>query len=241
MSDIEAITSSFGEVYREVKGTKTQDGWEKILKDAQKDFFDVVTQELEQSTLARKTVEIPPVEDDVVEDWVRVYFPGWRFIEINNGKALIEEDPKLKSFAYLNMSDGMVYKRSQTSSGPTLDVEALQEADEDLYWQISEWPLPTFLMIQNAMRFTHNPDLITDFADNAHDTYDSLDWSAVETKKFLTEYHSDIRVIKDPSEWTPEQATALKPYLIPGKISVRLTPPRPAKPSELETGEVEEI
>jgi hypothetical protein len=56
MTNIDDITSEFGEVYLTVKGTKTTDGWEKILKDAQVEFFAAATRELENKTLARKTV-----------------------------------------------------------------------------------------------------------------------------------------------------------------------------------------
>lgn len=233
---IEDIITDFGEVYREVKGTKTQDGWEKILKDAQKQFFDAATRELEQQTLARKTVDfdIERYGATNMEKWVENHYPGWRFVESKKSKFIIEEDPALKPFAYLNVRDGMVYKRGQVQGGPSLDVERLREEDEGLYWDVSRWDQGLYDFAHQALEYAYTTVHNADPESIADD----------ETERFLHwgwEHDQVQRVIKDPGEWTAEQSTKLQAYLIPGRVSVRLTPPRPAKDSEMETGEVEEV
>jgi hypothetical protein len=222
MTSIDDITSEFGEVYLTVKGTKTTDGWEKILKDAQVEFFAAATRELENKTLARKTVT----------NWAANLYPGWRLVEEKDNKAIIEEDPSVKAFAHLNTQDGMVYRRSQTQGGPSLDVERLQEKEPDLYDEISVWSPSVYNMVRDAMVWAYNsyspePEVL----------------AAEEAEKFLetlSQSDDSLRIILDPAQWTPQQATKLTPYIIPGKVSVRLTPPRKAKPSELETGEIED-
>jgi hypothetical protein len=126
----------------------------------------------------------------------------------------------------------MVYRRSQTQGGPSLDVERLQEKEPDLYDEISVWSPSVYNMVRDAMVWAYNsyspePEVL----------------AAEEAEKFLetlSQSDDSLRIILDPAQWTPQQATKLTPYIIPGKVSVRLTPPRKAKPSELETGEIED-
>jgi hypothetical protein len=42
-----------------------------------------------------------------------------------------------------------------------------------------------------------------------------------------------VREIKDPSKWTPDQASRLQQFMVPGKLTVKITPPREATKEEL--------
>lgn len=234
---IAIVTSDFGDVYRSVKGYKDengvkQDGWEQLLKDAQAEFFAAATRELEVGTLARKTVTFPEMEyqsETLATEYIDTHHPGWRLVEIKDGRGIIEEDPALKSYVYVNYLDGMVYRRSQTQTGPSLDVERLQEDDPDLYAEISVWDPKIYDAVREGMVWAYdsvknpNPEVLAD----------------EETEKYMTSRCPEARIILDPSQWTDKQAAALQDYLLPGKVSVRLTPPRPATDEELETGEVQ--
>jgi hypothetical protein len=46
----------------------------------------------------------------------------------------------------------------------------------------------------------------------------------------VTEY---VREIKDPSEWTPDQASRLQQFMVPGKLTVKIATPREATEEEL--------
>lgn len=45
----------------------------------------------------------------------------------------------------------------------------------------------------------------------------------------ISEWTEPTQVIRDKSTWTDEQAARIKPYLLPGKVGVKLEPPRVAK------------
>jgi hypothetical protein len=68
--------------------------------------------------------------------------PGWRIIDSHsidgNHVYLIERDPNLVPYTYVNPDDGMVYARGTQESGPSLDDERLKEEDPALYDEITE-------------------------------------------------------------------------------------------------------
>jgi hypothetical protein len=223
LDPITEVTAEFGEIYRAVKGTKGTDGWEKLLKDAQKAFFEAATEKLKSETLARKTVTLP--EGAKADEYVRKYHPGFRLVDQKKNRVILEEDPATKDFVYINPIDQMVYRRSRTQPGPSLDIDLIIKKEPKLFMEISEWPSEAVDLVTAAMEFASPGDRVTQ---------DSVDTC------LMVNLGPEKRQVKDPATWTKEQATAVKPYLMPGAVGVRLTPPRPAKPSELQSGEIDE-
>lgn len=225
LTDIRMTTNIFGSIYRSAKG---KDGWEKLLKETQQEFFDAVTAHLETTILAQKTVLQPE------------YYPGWRILDDRDWHneergILIEEDPAIKPYAYVNTDDGYVYKRGVTRKEDTLDVERLREEDEDLYHEMTYVDLSMKSLLQSAMLFAH----VDDIEDPPDTSEEDIQW-AIDQAEAFTNWFDVERTFKEPKDWTPKQAAKLQKYLVPGTVSPRLVPPRKATEEELETGEVED-
>ncbi len=214
--DLIEITSTFGEAYFVVKDTDS------IKKDYQKKFFEAATATLEQGTLARKTVVMPKGTVSVQGDWerwVQKYHPGWRFVSWVNDDGytmIIEQDPALMKFTFLNPNDNRVYGRTTVDGGQFLDDERLREEDLDLWLAITKWDAPEWL-----------PDLLYEC---------NVDYEDIDKKiDQLGEDGKISRVLLPTDQLTSEQLEALQPYMVPGPISIKLVPPRAAREEELET------
>lgn len=202
--DITEITKDFGEVYRFSKE------WESLKSQAQKAFFDEATRLQAQGKLPQKVIDAPDVEDLI--EWAKLYHPGWVIIDVDveGDKLILEQDPKLMEFVFVNPEDGYTYKRSQTNAAPQLDDERLKEEDPELYWNITEWR-PDIYSWLKALADDHLPD------------FDLEDWLSAAS------IGESIRTFKDQSTWTDDQASKLQKYLVPGKVGVKLEPPRLTK------------
>lgn len=215
--DIIDITKKFGEAYARSKD------WDAAKENGRKRFFQAATQELEKKRLPRKTVEVPKDQD--VLEFIKIYHPGWRVL-VDSVKVMnhvvIERDPALMKYSFINPEDNMVYGRTYSESGPMLDEEKLQQDDPDLWLAISEYDPASIAFtkaaMQEALSWTH-AELTNSFLDKIIDD-------------FLTDRLS--RVVKNPSTWTTEQSTAVQKYMVPGPVSVRLVSPRPAKAEDRE-------
>lgn len=116
------------------------------FKDAEKEkdkdrlkFFKACDVEV-QGDLARMTIEIPEGDSEPldIEEFVKVFHPGWRLVEGRAATAVIEEDPSSKPYVHINRKLGMVIKREVSQGGPSLDDERLKREDPDLWKRISK-------------------------------------------------------------------------------------------------------
>jgi hypothetical protein len=221
MRTLDAITEDFGDTYATVKDVTK----EKTL--LQNEFFAAATAELETRQLARKTVmfDIERYGATNMTEWVTIYHPGWRFIEVNDQDLLIEEDPALLSFTYVNKIDKTVYGRDTVRQSPQLDDERLREEDPDLWQEISSWPEPWYSLVYGAMKTARYCNDVDDVFLNDADMQ-----LAVET---YLRHEKVQRVLRPIDELDDEQIEALQEYLVPGSVSVKLRPPREAKEEEL--------
>lgn len=206
--DITEITKDFGEVYRFSKE------WETLKSQAQKAFFDEATRLQAQEKIPRKVIDAPDVEDLI--EWAKLYHPGWVIIDVDveEGKLILEQDPKLMEFVFVNPEDGYTYKRSQTNAAPQLDDERLFDEDQDLYWEITSWAEPIYTILC---------DLFRDLGGATDEIPSVEDWLIV------TSQGDNLRIVRDQSTWTDDQAARLQKYLVPGKVGVKLEPPRLTK------------
>lgn len=149
MRTLNKITADLGKAHKQNSKSK------KNLEKYRQEFFDAVTFNLERKWRATKVIEIPsealslPSKD--LENWIRVNHPGWQLqslrSELNGFSGLyemvIEEDPALQNFVFLNSDDDMVYQRHAIQEAPVLDDEALKKDRPDVYARITKPVEPT--------------------------------------------------------------------------------------------------
>ena len=180
-------------------------------------FYEALDEKIEaEETLAQKTVRIPKGVD--IEAYVAQYYPGWRIVDGKAKTALIEEDPSCKKHVYLNHEDGIVFKRNVVQATDSLDDEKLREEDPDL-WERITVPAPEVEIFQPfqewAFRGKEN-DLVRKF---------------VQQLETSGEHPRRLKAVDDMSN---KDVNAMKKYLVPGKLTIKLDPPRKAKPDELD-------
>lgn len=227
---IKEVTAEFGEAYTDAKD---------VIKDKdrlQKEFFALATDTLTNQTLSTKTVEfdIEKYGATNVKEWVAQHHPGWRFVEVHDGKLVIEEDPALLAFSYINPDDLTIYARTTAQGSPMLDDERLKTEDPELWEQISDYPEPWFGLVEGAIKYAilKSDTKIHDGWDCPVDLLYELNPSAL-AANFLRDQGVE-RVLRPIEELTDAQLESLQEYLVPSPITVRLVPPRAAKREELE-------
>ena len=127
--NLRRITAKFGQAYDRSKK------YEERKKNWQTEFFAACTQTIQRERrLPRRTVAAPDKATALKMN------PGWRVIMDDpiEGTYLLEKDPALVPYTYINPDDGMVYQRGTQESGPSLDDERLQEEDPDLWYSITK-------------------------------------------------------------------------------------------------------
>lgn len=132
------VTSRLGEAYRAWKSS------EKEKDEYRKRFFELADEALEGTTvLERVEVEAESAEEALAQ--VEKRFPQWRVQDIrslNNGwfQVIIEEDPSLRPYQFVNPDDGQVYSRQVSSGTMHLDEERLQADDPELFEAVTYIP-----------------------------------------------------------------------------------------------------
>lgn len=208
-------TYRFGDAYHEAATAKDSSESAKAV------FYTKADEALSLRRLARKTIIVDPGN---VSEHVALYHPGWRLVEIDemaedgSAEAIIEQDPSQMKFSFTNLEDGHLYQRTYTEGAPQLDEGRLQEEDPDLYDDIHEWPPPPPWLLAWTQAFDDIQDEIQDH------WYDFLEHGE----------HNIEPLLKDPKEWTKEQAAALQPYLVPGKRMMKIIKPRKATEEEIQ-------
>lgn len=177
---------------------------QKELKKSRDEFFETATATLAKSSLATKTISIPEGQDSI--EWVRKWYPGWRITGINfpdQNQILIDEDPSLMKFVWANKEDGYFYQRTVSQASPSLDDEALEKEEPEVWKRNSK------------------PDPVAEYWANYF-----LGLGSIFHKDLP-------QVIKPQEEWLTEDLDVISRYIIPGPISVTLQAPRKAKAGEL--------
>jgi hypothetical protein len=213
---IERATRLFGKAYHRSKRAET----EKSKRQAQ--FFAAATDSNAHQVLGQRLIPVPADNTgEGIKTHLQRFHPGWRYVSQDEHNILIEEDPALLKFQYINLTDGYVYGRTIVEPGPSLDDEQLRAEQPELWSEISFWPEPWYTLVSDALRI----------------------WTPSVTRReidlFLERFFTNKgipRTLSDPSSWTEEQVEQVSQYMVPGPITTRLVPPRKATPEEL--GEV---
>lgn len=218
MNKLDRLTKRFDTAYQR------RNKYENQLKERQVEMFQAFTKDITGTALARKSVQHPEGLDGIeVLHWIKTNHPGWRFLSSPSAGStyiVLEEDPTVKKFTWINHATGRVYGRTYAEGSPTLDDDRLKRDDPDLWERVSSWSEPWWSLVRGAIK-----------------SQTSMPWSDAAldaaTDGYLRE--QDVqRVVKDPATLSDTELSALQPYLSPGKLTVRLVPPRDAKPEELE-------
>lgn len=207
------ITSQLGEGYRSWKKN------EKEKNGAKQEFFDEATKILSES-VEERLVEIATTDSQTVEHIIEQRYPRYHLIDHrpigeDRYEVIIEENPALQPFSFVNIEDGYVYSRQVIDGSVILDDEAIKKAMPDLYGQITEIPM-----------YDYFANLIYEAGVPHQDIESHL------AKHF--EHYPPPRGLKPLESLTPEQLAALDDFIYYSKPTVKLGAPRKAKPEELE-------
>ena len=206
--NLNKITQDFGRTYRQVEELSNRKNKRQIK------MFNAFTEAIKNQTLSQQIVEHLDLEYSA-QEYVNTYYPGWILKSQDGTKLLVEQDPTIIKFPYVNHEDGYVYGRTFSQSGPSLNDEKIREEDPDLWEQITQWPEPLYSIANDVAQF---------FAG-----HNDIDHGI----QVIFETHQIERVLKSPSEWTDDQKERMAKYWLPGRLAVRLVPPRRATPEEL--------
>jgi hypothetical protein len=214
--DIQLLSHELIDTYDLTKQAAEEHGERKT------EFYEALDEKIEaEETLAQKTIRTPA--NMTTDAYVTQYYPGWRIVSGKAKTALIEEDPSRKKYVYLNREDGVVLKRNVIQATDSLDDEKLREEDPDL-WERITLPATEVQALEAFASATSvqkgNGDLVFKI-----------------TEAWIKQLESDgvfPRRLKAVDDMSNKDVNSMKKYLVPGKLTIKLDPPRKAKPDELD-------
>lgn len=221
MSELDKVTKRFASAYSK---SKRAEAW---LKKSQRRLFQELTKDLSQQTLAQKTITVPLSchTDREILEYVDLYHPSWIIESIIPpacadcpSRVILKEDPSLLPHVYTNTDLGMVFGRSRVENSPTLDDERLKDEYPELWERISEWPEPWWTMLREVIANGFSMPMSSDVLSRMAADY--------------LEAYGVQRVLKDLNTIDVDDLVLLQEYLVPGKVSVRLIPPRKVRDDE---------
>lgn len=228
--DLIEITKELGNAHQEKKNG------EKELAKRRTQFFDAATADIDENSLATKTVDAPTLDiksNFSPEDWVRIYHPGWEILYLkthgtfpDDDKIVLREDPTLKKYVFVNPEDGQVYQRNAIEGAPSLDDESLGEDHPEILERITK-PVPMDSAAEHFLTVFANDFLVSSSSMSVRNIV--YDWIEIQM-----ENENWPRVVIPQEEWPQEDLAIISDYLIPGPISLRLESPRKAKPEEID-------
>lgn len=132
MSELDDVTHNLGTAYEVWKNS------EKAKDSLKRKFFDKINEALREE-VPRQVVQQVEAQDE--EEALRIaqrMYPRFKTLDAqpdDEGKwnLVLEEDPELREFSYLNKTDGKVYQRIIAEGTPSLDDDGLAEEQPDLW------------------------------------------------------------------------------------------------------------
>ena len=183
---------------------------------ARQEFFDLLTDKVRaERTIASQTIDLSVDEvGDSIDDVKMVLLRDWPEMEMVNisrdGDSWIveiQENPSIIKASYVNREHEKVVGRTYAVSGASFDVDQFVKDHEDLAMEC----------VGVSQTFSYSPG-------NWMGEEDSASVSYIFDEKIATKM-----MTKDP-----DLLPIFQQYTRPGKVSVKLTPIRDAKPEELE-------
>lgn len=132
---IEEVATEFGVAHTRFSQDETR------KKKLRQEFLDLVEAHYASQTLARKIVPLPGANEEYARIHIAQKFPTWRVVKLDQQHdrviVTLEEDPSLKSYKYVNPTDGKVYEKNVQEGSALLDDERLASQDPELWNEIT--------------------------------------------------------------------------------------------------------
>lgn len=137
MSDeLNDLTRRLGISYSEWKAGESD---KNRLRD---EFFSQVNRELKDEVPPQLVIEIPVNDEETALRQIQRQYIRHRVIStapVEGGyQVILEEDPELRPFTYVNPSDGKVYQRIVSEGSPILDDDSIRDENPALWEAITE-------------------------------------------------------------------------------------------------------
>ncbi len=131
---LQRIAKSFGALHAKKKHIDTE------LDRLKREFAESIT--FTDEELGRQTLWYAGSDP---EAFIQTQYPKWSLVKkdrMDNGewRLLIQENPLLKSFLFVNPDDKKVYQRTVAEGVPQPDLEKLREQDVELYLRVTYQP-----------------------------------------------------------------------------------------------------
>jgi hypothetical protein len=124
---------------------KTYDEWkrsEREKNERRDEFFSQINEHLKDEVAPQIVIEFPTDDEEEALRQAQRQYVRHRVVatsQVEQGyKVVLEENPELRPYTYINPADGKVYQRIISEGSPSLDDEALQEEKPELWQGITE-------------------------------------------------------------------------------------------------------
>lgn len=135
MTDLTKITKRLGQEYAVWKQS------EKEKNKARDEFFAAVTEELESQVPAQSIQDIQARSEEQALRICQRQFVRHKVISIRQEgsvfRVVLEEDPSLRPFTYINPETEVVFNRIVSEGSPVLDDEGLREENPELWESVT--------------------------------------------------------------------------------------------------------
>jgi hypothetical protein len=143
MSDEDKLTSASRRYGQYKSETELAD---KLTKQARKEFMDAATEVAALETPARSIERVIAEDMETALRIAQRRFHNYTIVDVRRKvddeepsyEVILEEDPALRPFSFVNREDGKVYSRVIVEGSPYLDDEALRVDDPELWDRITE-------------------------------------------------------------------------------------------------------
>lgn len=140
MSKFSELTSKLGSAYDAYKAAEKNLGTSKSPA-VKQEFFDEATKAVASETLATKTVVVEAESSAEASAEATRRNPRWEVSAVaeheDSYSVALTENPKYKPYTFVNKEDKRVWKKSVVDGSPTLDEEALQASDPELWDRVT--------------------------------------------------------------------------------------------------------
>lgn len=129
---LNSITSELTEINSDLK--KLED----VKNDLRSKFFELINEYIELSgTMGTQVVSVKCASRAEAESYVDENYPGWRIIQYEENKIVIEEDPSQMKFEWTT-DEGYRIGRTTAVVGTKFDFDVLKEREPKLFEEIVE-------------------------------------------------------------------------------------------------------
>ena len=136
MTRLDEVTGELGSVYETWKRA------EKVKDMLKRHFFDAINEELKDEVPKQVVQQVEAADEEEALRIAQRMYPRFTTVTVREDSdgiwnVVLEENPELREFSYLNKADGKVYQRIIAEGSPSLDDEGLAEEQPELWDSIT--------------------------------------------------------------------------------------------------------